>query len=384
MPGRGSTLLMLAVLAGCSDEEVDGRFSPQAWAYLQTFRLPAADRCPASLGLAADRCDDAAELGRRLFFDRTYAGPIVVGDDGTNGGLGLAGESGKVSCADCHVPGAWFADDRSRPAATSLGAGWTGRNTPTLVDLAYRDRWFTWDGTYATIGQVLEAPLTKPALLHSSPARLAEVIQADHADAYDRAFDPDVPRSGALTDAQVAIVVDHAAKALEVFQRGLLSGPSPFDRYLDGELTALSDEAKDGLELFIGPALCSECHHGPLFADEAFHNTGVAQRRAGADTAHVPAVDRGRAAVTRDEADEGRFRTPSLRNLGGTAPYLHAGQIATLAGVIDLYRWGGDAAGFAGQKDPLLLPLALSDDDARHLEAFLRALDGTPPVVAAP
>jgi cytochrome c peroxidase len=378
VPRWRTTLLSLTVLAACgTDQLVDGHFSAQEWAYLQTFRRPAPEPCPPSLAIAPERCDDAARLGQRLFFDRSYAGPLLIGDDGQNGGLGEAGEEGRVACSDCHVPDAWFADNRSRPGATSLGAGWTGRNTPTLVDIGDLRGAYTWDGTYPQLDDVLLAPLLKEALLNSSADRLAAAIRDQHRAAYDAAFDPDLP-GGPLTADVIARVRDDAARAIEAYERRLISGPAPFDRYLDGDTAAIADDAKRGLALFVGPALCSECHGGPTFADGRYHATGVSQHRAGADHRHVPAVDRGRAGITGLAADEGRFRTPGLRHVAETAPYMHAGQIGTLAEVLDFYRWGGDPGGFAGVKDELMVPLELSDDDLRDLEAFLRTLTGEP------
>ena len=349
---RGRRLALALALAGCgTDVVIDDRFTAAEWDFLQTFRLPALDPvCPPDL--AADACDAAARFGQLVFFDPSYSGPLLVGSD-----LGDVGDEGRVSCASCHVADAWFRDDRS-PGGTSLGAGWTKRNAPSLVNAAYQ-RSFTWDGRYQSLARVIEAPLDGEALLNSDVVRLARAVCTNHAPAYEAAFGP-LPTD---CDQDAARIVDDVAIALEAYQRRLTSADAPFDRYLDGDFAAIDDAAKRGLALFIGDALCSECHHGPLLSDESFHVTGVAQRGL-----HVPAEDEGRG--------DGAFRTPGLRNVAETAPYLHTGQLATLGDVVEFYRWGGDAGGFVGEKDRLMLPLDLGDDDAADLVAFLESLTG--------
>jgi cytochrome c peroxidase len=126
--------------------------------------------------------------------------------------------------------------------------------------------------------------------------------------------------------------------------------------------------------MFIGKAMCIECHRGPLLSDLKFHNTGVAQFGA-----HVPQVDGGLGVEVQKGKPEqhlGKWLTPPLRHVEETAPYMHAGQYATLAQVIEFYRRGGDPDGFSGVKDPRMQPLEIDDDEARDLEAFLRTLTG--------
>jgi cytochrome c peroxidase len=367
-------VLLGTAFAGCwSETRIDGLFSEGEWAYLQSYRLPPLDPCPPRLGFAAGApCDEAAALGKALFFDASFSGPLTIGNDGLNGGLGAAGETGKVSCGSCHQPDAWFADKRSRPNATSLGAAWTGRNATSLVNAAYQ-RTFLMHGEFVELAPLLVVPLTKPPLLNSNKAALAAVMRSRYVVQYDAVFDPDIAASD---DEQIFVA---ASRAIEAYERRLVSGNSPLDRYLGGEdFAAISDSAKRGLALFIGPALCSECHDGPLLGDGEFRNTGVQQHRPGAAISFVPAEDLGRGRQTMDAVDNGKFRTPGLRQIAETPPYMHAGQIETLAGVVEFYRWGGDDAGFVGVKDPMMQPLEITDEDAADLVAFLRTLTGDP------
>lgn len=360
-------VVCLVVVAGCwTEQRVDDTFTEAEWDYLQTFRL---DRL-APITCADARCEAIAGFGQQLFFDRRYAGPIRVASE-----LGAAGETGKIACALCHDPTHGFSDGRA-DNAVSLGTAWTGRNVPALVDLAYREA-FTWGGKYTTIDAVLELAITSKAAMNVTEnplgaelpkeQRLAALVTTTYAAIYEPLFGRADP---GIDD---AAVYANAALAIATYERQLVSGPSPFDRYLAGDPDAIDAAAKRGARLFIGKALCSECHAGPLFTDDRFHVTGVAQRGA-----HAPAIDRGRFEVTGDPRDDGRFRTPTLRHVARTAPYMHAGQLATLADVIELYRWGGDPGGFAGTKDPRLVPLELVDDDVRDLEAFLLTLTGAP------
>ena len=346
---RVRALVVCLLGAGCwGEQRIDGAFSQAEWDYLQTFRI---DRLP-SLELG----DEAlARFGQQLFFDPRYAGPIVVASD-----AGAVGETGKIACDRCHDPAHYFSDGRS-DNAQSLGTGWTKRNVPGLVDLAYR-RAFIWSGKYDAIEDVLELALTSPAALNSTRERLASHVLAKYGDTYAALF------PGATTGDEV---YRNAARAIGAYERRLVAGPAPFDRYLAGDTAALDDAAKRGAQLFIGKALCSECHDGPLFADDRFHVTGVEQRGA-----HAPPIDAGLYDVTADPGDMGKFRTPTLRHIARTAPYMHAGQHETLADVLEFYRWGGDAGGFAGTKDPRIVPLELTDDELRDLETFLLALTG--------
>jgi cytochrome c peroxidase len=337
----------LLTVAGCwTEQRVDDVFTEDEWAYLQTFRL---DRL-APITCTDASCEAIADFGKQLFFDPRYSGIIVIGSD-----AGFPGEIGKISCARCHNPQGYFVDTRD-DNAQSIGVKWTGRNVPGLVDLGYRKA-FTWIGEYEVIDDVLLLALRSQAAMASTPAEVVSVVRNFYQPTYDALF------PGMTSDERVFANAKHA---LGVYENQLVSGPSTFDQYLAGDVTAIDGAAKRGAKLFIGKALCSECHAGPLFASDNYFVTGVEQRGP-----HAPAMDAGR-----DMA--GRFRTPTLRHVAKTAPYMHAGQLETLTDVIEFYRWGGDAAGFVGTKDPRIQPLDLDDDDVDDLEAFLGTLTGAP------
>jgi cytochrome c peroxidase len=271
-------------------------------------------------------------LGRRLFFDRRLSGDR------------------RTSCATCHQPSRAFTDGR----VVSVGVhGRRGRrNTPSLLNRAYGQRFF-WDGRTTTLeGQVTMAlqgrtDLDLPAA--DAATRLSTV--REYVTAFRAAFDEPVSARGIV-------------RALATFVRGQLSANSAYDRFAAGDRRALSSAAQRGLDLFTGKANCWQCHAGSLFTDEGTHNTGVG-----------PGRDAGRFEFTRHPDDRGRFKTPSLRNVAVTAPYMHDGSLASLDAVVGFYDRGG---GPNPHLDRLIRPLRLSSDERRSLVAFLDSLTGRP------
>lgn len=270
------------------------------------------------------------ELGRALFFD-----PILSLDR-------------TISCATCHHPDHGFAE----PAARSTGVGGrsTERNAPTLFNRAFGAR-HMWDGRFETLEEQVLMPIEnelemaleiKTALerLASEPVWVAK---------FERAYG--------------AISRDNLARALATFVRRLWFADSPIDRFRRGEVGGLTKEERAGMWIFESNGRCWKCHNGPNFSDEALHNTGVGAR----DGRAMP----GRAAVTGLDEDLGKFKTPTLRALRFTAPYMHDGSLATLAEVVDFYVRGGGAN---EHLDERVQPLELSESDARALVAFLEAL----------
>jgi len=157
------------------------------------------------------------------------------------------------------------------------------------------------------------------------------------------------------------------ARALASYVRSILSGASPVDRYLNGKRDALSEQARKGLEIFRGKGNCIACHIGPNFTDDRFHNTGVAWRGG-------KLRDLGRFVVTGKVADQGAFKTPTLREVAQTAPYMHDGSLASLEQVVEFYNRGGNPNSW---QDPEVRPLKLTADEKRALVAFLESLSGT-------
>lgn len=419
-----STLLLL----GCSQSAPEeGEFSSSELAIIdQLGPLPELPLNPTN-AYADDPA--AASLGQKLFFETSYSGALTVADDGTNGGLGELGEKGKVGCASCHMPSAWFMDARSQPGNVSLGAGYTTRNAPSLVNVAYYD-WFGWGGKQESLWmQAAGSPESKD---NTAGNRLgyAHMLYAKYADEYNAIFpepldpaldpnapdaarfpaqgkpksaasDPDGPWEMMTADDRKIIqrIMANVGKAIEAYERLLVSRNSPFERLVEGDEEALNASARRGLKLFIGKAACVACHSGPTFSDQTFHNTGVLQTGE-----NVPETDDGRfsdvtkllenkygggsefsddpvagaektSGMQSQAADSGKFRTKSLLQVAVTAPYMHNGSMATLEEVVDFYDRGGDESPY-DNKDPRLVPLNLSTQEREDLVAFLESLTG--------
>ncbi len=274
-------------------------------------------------------------LGRRLFFD-----PLLSADR-------------SIACASCHRPERAFSDT----VALSVGLhGRTGRNAPSIVNRAY-GRTFFRDGRAASLEATVLQPIQSPVEMDLALSELVARLRGDpsYAGRFTEAFEDGVTRR-------------NVARALASYVRTLRSGNAPIDRYLVGDPSALSVAAKAGFALFAGKANCVACHVGPTLSDEEFHNTGV----------FVGSSDLGRFRVSRREADRGAFRTPTLRNVSLTAPYMHDGSLATLEEVIEFYDGGGNEN---PHLDPEIRPLGLTSEEKTQLLAFLRALTGetTPP-----
>jgi cytochrome c peroxidase len=257
-------------------------------------------------------------LGRRLFFD-----PRLSRD-------------GSLSCATCHDPGRAFAD--GRPVARGIDASAGVRNTPALINRGY-GRVFFWDGRAQSLERQALQPITSAKELGLTIAELER-------------------RTG-----RAAVEV---AGALASYVRTIRSGDSRFDRYAAGQRNALTALEKSGLVIFRGRGGCAPCHVGPSFTDEQFHNTGVAWRNG-------RLLDQGRFAVSGLDRDRGAFKTPTLREIARTAPYMHDGSLATLEDVIDFYSDGGRRNPFI---DPEMRPRDFTAEEKRALAAFLRTLTG--------
>lgn len=375
-----------------------------------SYRALLLGRLPPSPGNRYADNAKAAKLGQQFFFDTRFSGPLAVDSD-----LGKAGESGKVACATCHDPARGGTDHRSKPGNTSLGAGFTGRNAPTVFNAAYSP-WMFWDGRKDSVWSQALGPVESPVEHNFTRLEVAHLIRTHYRKPYQAVFGkmPDIsrlPPRGKPGDAEfdaldesdkrkVNTIFANFGKAIEAYERKLVSSNSAFDRFARGDKKALSPSAQLGAKLFFGKAKCSVCHSGPNFTDGQFHNLGVPQQGP-----NLPASDRGRFAgipqVTGDEfngagsysdaqlikqldklapasRDDGAFRTPGLRGIAQTAPYMHTGTLNTLRDVVVFYNAGGGNAGFVGQKDPLMTPLGLTPEEIDALVEFMKALDGAP------
>jgi cytochrome c peroxidase len=251
------------------------------------------------------------EQGRRLFFDRRLS------------------RDSSTACSSCHDPERAFSDGRTVAVGVFDRQG--HRNSPALINRGY-GRSFFWDGRVSTLEEQVLKPIE------------------------DRS-EMDLPVSEAA--ARVNLTSEEISRALASYVRSILSGDSPFDRFVNGDRAALSGEQQAGLAVFRGKGNCTACHVGPNFSDERLHNTGVAWREG-------KFADPG--------AGQGNFKTPTLREIGRTAPYMHDGSAATLEDVIEYYDRGGNRNSFL---DPEVQPLRLSSGEKQKLAAFLRGLSGT-------
>jgi cytochrome c peroxidase len=273
-----------------------------------------------------------AELGRRLFFDP-----------------GLS-STGVVSCSWCHSERASFADNHSEPFSTGVRLQPTRRNTPTIVNVAFGTS-FLLDGEVATLEEQALRPLLSPEEMDMTGPEIIARVAGDSA--YSRLF-----REGF---GNVPVTLQGVAKALATYERTLISFHAPYDRWKAGDESALSSEARRGEALFTGKAGCARCHVPPLFTDGKYHNTGL----------DAVTADSGRARVTRLAADLGKFKTPTLRNLQWTHPFMHDGRFFELREVLEHYNEGGAAH---PARDSLLRPLGLSYAETEDLRAFLESL----------
>jgi cytochrome c peroxidase len=273
-----------------------------------------------------------ARLGRALFFD-----PILSADR-------------TLACASCHDPAHGLAN--KEPIAVGVHGKKGRRNAPSLWNRGYAASLF-WDGRSPSLEAQALKPIEDPHELGSSVDEAVKRLKA-HAD-YSAGFQQ------AFGEGPSA---DTLAKALASFERTLLLGNSRVDRFrAGGDAGALTSQERHGLWLWESKARCWRCHNGPNFSDEQFHNTGVNWGRA--------PLDLGRFEITKNEADRGKFRTPSLRGVAHTAPYMHDGSLASLEDVVAYYNRGGTKN---AHLDPLLEPLGLSQEEIRSLVAFLHAL----------
>jgi cytochrome c peroxidase len=288
--------------------------------------------------------DILAVLGQRLFFD------------------GRLSRSGTTACASCHQPDYAFAEPRRASISDNGGRG--RRNAPSLINVGFLPI-LMWDGRFRTLEQQALGPFDRGEMGISVEQAVYRLnADPDYVHLFHRAFG-------------LPPTADGMARALAAFQRTLVSGESRIEHFLrTGDSTVLSSLERDGLTIFDTRAACSSCHHlgapGAHFWDHAplllsdfrFHNLGI-----GYESGQF--TDLGRYAVSRNERDLGAFRTPSLRNLARTGPYMHDGSLTTLEDVVAFYDAGGRPN---PNLSPLIRPLFLSDYERAALVAFLRAL----------
>jgi cytochrome c peroxidase len=409
-PARGLVLAIVAVTSvACKpafDPDAAIEFSDEEWEKLQTHALR--DDPPDDPTNRFYLRDDVAALGQKLFYLDTYSGSRVEGS-----------EMEPISCAACHDPAEWF-----QVVTDEIDDEGPHRNSPTLVNTAYYT-WYTWDGRTDSLWSQSLFPPEKP--MQSDRTTVVLRMLEEYGDEYREVFDDDEltaedpvlgtpasPRPNPMTEGEddanirwMSLASDEQekintayvnfGKALAAYQRKLVSRNSPFDRYLDGDDDAISESAKNGLRLFEFVLPCGECHTGPTFTDNEFHNIGTGENRKH-HRGRYEAIElwrdgefnqtKAHADGQRDDfdepgattADQGKFRTKHLRQVAATPQYMHDGRMRDLELVIDHYRDVG-LAGVYGELDEALVDSTLPGitvQDRADLKAFLETLTGDP------
>ncbi len=399
-------LWCITTLLGAAEVDLPVAFTPtEQRRILQHSPVPEPPDDPTN---AWDLDPDAANLGQALFYDAGFS------------------RNGQVSCASCHGPMIAWTD--GVPISTGMGPG--KRHSQSLLNVAH-NRWFFWDGRADTLWSQAMHPVEDPAEFDGSRVDYVRRIHEDPAyrEAYESVFGdlpsmadtarfPPGTRSGtpewdAMTEADrshVDRVFVNCSKAIAAFERELRSVDSPFDRFVEGlregdreKMTALNSSEQRGLQLFVGEAGCRQCHSGPLFTDFEFHNIGIPTGHGGPprDSGRFGGIEfvqaspfsshgvhsdepggrkaRRTGSIVKGQEHWGSFKTPSLRNVGRTAPYMHQGQFGDLATVLRFYNTLEDMQVQDHHQEAVLKPLDLTEQQLKDLEAFLRSLNSPLP-----
>lgn len=329
---RHAALVCLAALQGAWPSATAAQ--PATQAQKEAYRRPATIPFPADNPYTPEK----AALGKMLFFDTRLS------------------RDRNLSCASCHNPSfGWEV-----PFATAIGAGGKplARHSPTTVNLAWSRHLF-WDGRAPTLEAQAKGPLE--AAVEMDLPMAAVVMRLKEVRGYLDAFTKAYPKQG-LTE-------DTVLQAIATFERTIVTGDTPFDRWVRGDDKAMTVEAQRGFALFTGKANCAACHSGWNFTDDKFHDIGLTT------------ADHGRHGVTRSGPDQHAFKTPGLREIASRAPFMHHGQVGTLEAVVAHYMGGGQPR---PSLSPLMKPLALTAQDITDLVAFMRSLSSPQTTLAMP
>jgi cytochrome c peroxidase len=280
-----------------------------------------------------------ADLGRLLYFDKRLSA------------------NGTVSCSSCHSMNCGFSD--CKVLAVGIDGKMGKRHSPTVINTAYAKLLF-WDGRASSLEEQCKGPLANVNEMADE-----HTIREAHEKCVERIESiPGYQKLFAEVFGKEGVTIDTIAKAIATFERTVLSGNSPYDRYAAGDKTAMTEEQIRGMKVF-KKVSCVNCHGGFNFTDDKFQNIGI-----GMD-AEDP--DLGRYKITKDKKDWGSFKTPTLRDTEHSAPYMHNGSLATLEEVVDYYDKGGIKN---KNLHPLLRPLHMTPEDKKALISFLKALSG--------
>jgi cytochrome c peroxidase len=320
--------VLLCVLGSATTGLADG--APDRAGWKAQYHRPAAIPFPSD-----DPYSDAkASLGRTLFFDPIFSG------------------SGARSCASCHNPGLSWGDGLPRAVGASQPA--LALRSPSLLNIAWIPV-LGWDGKFGDLESVAFGPILSPANMNRKEEDLLAALSA--IGDYRRAFAEAFPDQG-ITRRTIEM-------ALATFERTIVSGSAPFDRWIEGDESAIGEPAKRGFDLFNSKAACAECHRGWNFTEGDFYDIGSAQQD-----------DIGRGRLFPDSPKlRHAFKVPTLRDAARRAPYLHDGSIATLEAVIEIYDRGGVDR---PSRSELIRPLGLTTQEKADLRAFLDTLTEDP------
>ena len=278
---------------------------------------------------------EKTELGRLLYYDTRLSA------DNT------------VSCGTCHAPASAYTD--GKPVSTGIRGQKGGRSAPSVVNRAYSLAQF-WDGRAASLEEQAKGPIQNPIEMGETHEGVVKKLNgiAGYRALFKKSFGTE------------EVDIDKVAMAIATFERTLLSGNSAYDKFKAGDKKAMSAAQIRGLDVYLNKAKCDACHEGVAFTANAYHNIGVGMDK--------PNPDEGRYAVTKNPADYGAFKTPGLRDISRTAPYMHDGGLKTLEEVVDFYDKGGIPNKNLDEK---IKKLNLTEVNKKDLVAFLKALDGT-------
>jgi cytochrome c peroxidase len=286
--------------------------------------------------------DDKILLGKQLYFDTRLSA------DNT------------ISCATCHDPSKGWSDDG--PTSKGIKGQFGGRRAPPVSNAAYIPLQF-WDGRAPSLEEQAKGPIQNPVEMGNTHEVMISTLAnlSGYVEAFKKVYG-DLP-----------LTVDMIADAIATFERTVVTTDSPFDRFVKGDEKSMTKQEKQGLEVFNGKGHCTSCHWGANFTDGRFHNLGVKPK----DSKNP---DVGRFAVTKNKKDMGAFKTPTIRDVGLRAPYLHDGSEKSLRTLVEFYDKGGNDD---PNLDPLIVPLGLTNDEIDALVAFMKhAMTSLNPEVA--
>ena len=318
--------------------------SPNDMVVIDGVAVPDIGPMPAFVPMPAGNVNyvQKVDLGKQLYFD------------------GRLSKNNALSCAFCHNPGTGFADARQ----FSIGAFGTagGRQAPTVYNAVFNPFQF-WDGRATSLEEQAIGPIHNPVEMAETHETVVPKIAK--IPGYQKQFKAVFGKGVSLQS---------IADAIAAFERTIVSSNSAFDKYVMGESNAMDESAIRGMQLFKGKARCILCHNGPNFTDNQFHNLGVPQEG-------LLKEDLGRYNVTRRDRDKGAFKTPTLRSVTETAPYMHDGVFKTLEDVIEFKDKGGQPN---PHLSPLMKPLGLAPGEKADLVVFMKALTGAPLKIIMP